>query len=713
MAAGRWVGRGEKNLADGAAVAAMRSLISTVSMQGTVVIGEGEKDDAPMLFNGEQVGDGTGPEVDVAVDPIDGTTLCAKGMPGAIAVLAVTDRGGMYDPSAVFYMDKLVAGPEVADVVDIRLPVAENVRRIAKVKREQPEDVTVVMLDRPRHQALAQEVRDAGARIRFISDGDVAGAIAAARETSGIDLLARRRRHPRGHHHRLRHQVHGRRHPGPALAHRRRRAAAGPRRRPRPRPGPHHRRPRDERALVLRRHRHQRRRPAPRGALPRRAGDDELDRHAQPVGHDPPHREPPRPRAHRRAAGGGRTWRERLGSTLPVDRTRRRHRRAPRRHRPHPRRRHRRARRRLPRQRRPRPRPARPRHPPGHPRRHRRARRPLPRARRGRRRRPPPREHERRAPHLHRRRDDRRGRRGVLRLRPPLEPAAGAAPGGDGPRPLRLDRHDPRARRGRGHRRPPPRPPRRHRVLRPERAPHDHGRARGRAPPGRGARRAVRRRQVLRGRHPLALPGRGRLARHGRLGRPRRRPHRRHPRRERRHVAHRRRRGGHRAGARQGRRRHRRGRRLLHGRASSPGCSTSACSAGPTRASGCAPRPSTTSTPRSTAPSRRAGSPSAAPGPTRRPERRSDGRVRLRGPAARRGRRDPVPAADDRGRVRRRRAGRAPLPPGRVRGAAPAHRHRDARHRPLPAPRAPPAAARTSSTTPRRATTTSSSPSTC
>jgi len=189
MAAGRWVGRGEKNRADGAAVSAMRTLISTVSMQGTVVIGEGEKDDAPMLFNGEQVGDGTGPEVDVAVDPIDGTTLCAKGMPGAIAVLAVTDRGGMYDPSAVFYMDKLVAGPEVADVVDIRLPVGENIRRIARVKRERPEDVTVVMLDRPRHEQLAADVREAGARIRFISDGDVAGAIAAARETSGIDLL--------------------------------------------------------------------------------------------------------------------------------------------------------------------------------------------------------------------------------------------------------------------------------------------------------------------------------------------------------------------------------------------------------------------------------------------------------------------------------------------------------------------------------------------
>ncbi len=189
MAGGRWVGRGDKNRADGAAVEAMRALISTVEMRGTVVIGEGEKDNAPMLFNGEKVGDGTGPEVDVAVDPIDGTTLTAKGMPNAIAVMAVSDRGSMYDPSAVFYMDKLVAGPEVADVVDIRLPAAENIRRIAKVKNEQPEDVTVVMLDRPRHEKLAQEVRDTGARIKLISDGDVAGAISAARETTGIDLL--------------------------------------------------------------------------------------------------------------------------------------------------------------------------------------------------------------------------------------------------------------------------------------------------------------------------------------------------------------------------------------------------------------------------------------------------------------------------------------------------------------------------------------------
>ncbi len=189
MAAGRWVGKGDKNGADDVAVNAMRVMISSIGMDGTVVIGEGEKDNAPMLYNGERVGDGTGPECDVAVDPIDGTTLTAKGMSNAIAVLAVAPRGSMYDPSAVFYMDKLVTGPEAADVVDIRLPVAENIRLVAKAKGAAPEDVTVVLLDRPRHEALATEIRDAGARIKFITDGDVAGAITAARPDTGIDLL--------------------------------------------------------------------------------------------------------------------------------------------------------------------------------------------------------------------------------------------------------------------------------------------------------------------------------------------------------------------------------------------------------------------------------------------------------------------------------------------------------------------------------------------
>jgi fructose-1,6-bisphosphatase II len=189
MAAGRWVGRGDKNGADGVAVNAMRVLISTVGMNGVVVIGEGEKDNAPMLFNGEAVGDGTGPECDVAVDPIDGTTLTAKGMNNAISVMAVAPRGSMYDPSAVFYMEKLVTGPDAADVVDIRNPVKENIHQVAKAKGASASDVTVVMLDRPRHAALAEEIREAGARIKFITDGDVAGAIMAARSGTGVDLM--------------------------------------------------------------------------------------------------------------------------------------------------------------------------------------------------------------------------------------------------------------------------------------------------------------------------------------------------------------------------------------------------------------------------------------------------------------------------------------------------------------------------------------------
>ncbi|MGW6201115.1 class II fructose-bisphosphatase [Kribbella sp. NPDC055110] len=189
MAAGRWVGRGDKNGADGAAVNAMRTLIGTVGMDGVVVIGEGEKDNAPMLYNGEQVGSGEGPACDVAVDPVDGTTLVAKGMNNGIAVMAVSARNSMYDPSAVFYMEKLVVGPEAAEVVDIRLPVAENIRRVAKAKGSSVDDVTVVLLDRPRHDELATQIRATGARIKFISDGDVAGAVEAARPDTGLDML--------------------------------------------------------------------------------------------------------------------------------------------------------------------------------------------------------------------------------------------------------------------------------------------------------------------------------------------------------------------------------------------------------------------------------------------------------------------------------------------------------------------------------------------
>ncbi|HEX6873780.1 MAG TPA: class II fructose-bisphosphatase [Micromonosporaceae bacterium] len=190
MAAGRWVGRGDKEGGDGAAVDAMRQLINSLPMRGVVVIGEGEKDNAPMLYNGEHVGDWVGgPEVDVAVDPIDGTTLMSKGMPNALAVLAVAERGAMFDPSAVFYMEKLAVGPDCADVIDIEAGITENLRRIAKVKNTGISDVTVCILDRPRHAELVQEVRQAGARIRFITDGDIAGAISAARENSEVDVL--------------------------------------------------------------------------------------------------------------------------------------------------------------------------------------------------------------------------------------------------------------------------------------------------------------------------------------------------------------------------------------------------------------------------------------------------------------------------------------------------------------------------------------------
>ncbi len=190
MAAGRWVGRGDKEGGDGAAVDAMRELVNSVSMQGIVVIGEGEKDNAPMLYNGEEVGNGDGPLCDFAVDPVDGTTLMSKGLPNAISVLAVAERGAMFDPSAVFYMNKIAVGPDAVDAIDITAPIGENVRQVAKAKGLSLSDMTVCILDRPRHEPLMAEVRATGARIRLITDGDVAGAISACRPDSGTDLLA-------------------------------------------------------------------------------------------------------------------------------------------------------------------------------------------------------------------------------------------------------------------------------------------------------------------------------------------------------------------------------------------------------------------------------------------------------------------------------------------------------------------------------------------
>ncbi|MGH2674129.1 MAG: class II fructose-bisphosphatase [Actinomycetota bacterium] len=190
MAAGRWIGRGEKEAADQAAVDAMRLMIDTVEMDGVVVIGEGEKDQAPMLFNGEHVGTGDGPPVDVAVDPIDGTTLTSKGMDNALAVIAVAERGAMFDPGAAVYMDKIAVGPEAADAIDITAEPEENIRRVAKAKDVRPEDLSVVVLERERHEDLVSRIRSAGARVMFITDGDVQGAIvAAAPERRGADLL--------------------------------------------------------------------------------------------------------------------------------------------------------------------------------------------------------------------------------------------------------------------------------------------------------------------------------------------------------------------------------------------------------------------------------------------------------------------------------------------------------------------------------------------
>jgi fructose-1,6-bisphosphatase II len=189
MAAGRWVGRGDKNAADQAAVDAMRTMLDSVHMSGTVVIGEGEKDHAPMLYNSEVVGDGAGPDVDVAVDPLEGTRLTANGAPNAIAVIAAAEQGSMFFPGAAVYMDKIVVGPAAADVIDIDAPPEENVRRTAEAKGIRPENVTVVVLDRDRHEALIDALREVGAKIRLITDGDVAPSIAAARQGAGVDLL--------------------------------------------------------------------------------------------------------------------------------------------------------------------------------------------------------------------------------------------------------------------------------------------------------------------------------------------------------------------------------------------------------------------------------------------------------------------------------------------------------------------------------------------
>ena len=189
LAASRWMGLGDKEAADGAAVGAMREMLSSVDMDGTVIIGEGEKDEAPMLYNGERLGNGSGAQVDVAVDPIDGTTLTAYGRGNAIAVLAVSDAKTMFDPGPFVYMEKIAVGPECAGAIDLDATATENLHRIAGAKRASIRDLTAVVLDRPRHEALIAEIRTAGARIRLIPDGDVAGAISTAWPDAGADVL--------------------------------------------------------------------------------------------------------------------------------------------------------------------------------------------------------------------------------------------------------------------------------------------------------------------------------------------------------------------------------------------------------------------------------------------------------------------------------------------------------------------------------------------
>ncbi|HSF86148.1 MAG TPA: class II fructose-bisphosphatase [Acidimicrobiia bacterium] len=189
IAAARYQGRGDKNAVDQAAVDAMRHMLSTVDMDGVVVIGEGEKDEAPMLYNGEVVGNGRLPQVDVAVDPVDGTRLTAQGQPGALAVLALAERGSMYAPGKLVYMDKIAVGEEAAGVIDIEAPVSYNLARVAKAKDKNVSDLTAVILDRPRNHDYMRQVRAAGARIALIGDGDISGAISTAKSDSGVDIL--------------------------------------------------------------------------------------------------------------------------------------------------------------------------------------------------------------------------------------------------------------------------------------------------------------------------------------------------------------------------------------------------------------------------------------------------------------------------------------------------------------------------------------------
>ncbi len=298
LAAARWMGRGDKEGADGAAVDAMRIVLHSVPMDGIVVIGEGEKDEAPMLYNGEHIGDGSPPATDIAVDPIDGTRLTATGQPSAVSVIAVSERGTMFDPGPCVYMEKIATGPDAAHVIDITKTPTENLRAIAKAKNEDITDVTAVILDRPRHADLIAEVRAAGARIRLIPDGDVAGAISTAWPETGADVLFGIGGTPEGVITAAALKCMGGAMQGRLYPRDDEERAAADRLRVRPRPGAAHRRPGAGRQLLLRRHGHHRRRPAQGRALRRPRRHHPVARDAVQVGHRAhDQRPPPAPQA--------------------------------------------------------------------------------------------------------------------------------------------------------------------------------------------------------------------------------------------------------------------------------------------------------------------------------------------------------------------------------------------------------------------------------
>jgi fructose-1,6-bisphosphatase II len=293
LAAARWIGMGEKEAADQAAVDAMRLLLDTVSMDGTVVIGEGEKDEAPMLYNGERIGDGTPPEVDIAVDPLEGTELTAMGLPSALAVIALSERGSMFDPGPCVYMEKMATSRELAHLLDLDRPLAETLRLIAKEKGTDVRDVVVIMLDRPRHEDAVKEIRQAGARIRFIPHGDVSAALIAVTRGSPVDLLWGIGGTPEGVISAAAIKCIG----GQILG----------RLWPRPGRGAPRRPARREREHLLRGHRRDRRRHAEGRALRGPRGrHDRVAEHALPLRHRPPGLRAARPREaagdHRRAA---------------------------------------------------------------------------------------------------------------------------------------------------------------------------------------------------------------------------------------------------------------------------------------------------------------------------------------------------------------------------------------------------------------------------